>query len=216
MKTFLLAFCVAILFAGCGRNKQDEGVDPVNVRDEGVDPPNVVPHEALKLTVEPPAQPIPLRGPIDLKVWLENTCGQPLVICTRLDGSSFIQRPTYEVHLTTATGEQIHHKSYRWCGTRFTLKKTDFLRLRPGEKVDASPFLELMNIWKVTYASEYPTLKPGVLYTLTVTYRMADAKGGWTDEVDDEISAEAAPFFREALRCDITSAPVPVRFSYAQ
>jgi hypothetical protein len=207
-----LTFCLALLLAGCGMAARDEGdAPPAADRNAGVEPPNVDPHKALKLTAEPPVQPVSLRGPIRLNVWLENACDQSLVICRRLDGSGHIPWPTYELHVFDAAGQEVRHTSYRTCKTRHPLKKHDFIRLGPGERVDVFAFLEL-SLSGPTYASEYPALKPEVPYTLTVTYHMADWQRGWGTE-QDEITMEAAPLFREAVRCEITSPPVPVRFS---
>lgn len=193
------AIAVTLLLSGCG------------LKNEGVDPPHIDPQKALKLTVEAPPSPMSLTGPIKLKVWLENTCGQSLVICRRLDGSTHIPWRTYEPHLTDADGKKIEHKSYRVCGTLHPLKPDDFFRLAPGERIDVFGFMYLAEPY-VSYASEYPSLKPDVPYTLTVTYEMAHLNmKGW--KCPDEISNEVAPTYREAFPCKIVSAPVSIRFS---
>src|SRR5262249_46904086 len=161
--------------------------------------PKVDPQKALTLTVEPLAQPVSLHRNPSLKVWLENRCDQSLVICRRLDGSGHLPWPTYEVHLFDATGKELKHDSYRYeCKTRHPLRKVDFFRLQPGEKVDVFSFLELANS-SATYATEYRTLRRDVPYTLAVTYRM-DQGVGHLRMPDDEIQGGAAPLLREALR----------------
>jgi hypothetical protein len=201
MRKPTLAVCVAILLVGCGTPDQEQGVDP----------PAVDPQRALTLTVEPPAQPVPLQGAILLEVWLTNFSDQSLVICRRLDCSGHLPWPTYKVRLFDATGQELAHHSYRFCGTRSPVRKEDFFRLQPGERVNVFPFLQL-DMSRVTYATEYPDLEPDVPYTLAVTYRMVDAGNG-NGTAQDSINADAAPLLREALRCEITSAPVPMRFA---
>jgi hypothetical protein len=195
-----IAFFLAVLTVGCGKGAKDEGVDP----------PNVDPEKAPKLTVEAPNQPLPMRGPIHLRVWLENRCEQSLVICTVPVYTGFIQPPTLEIHLTDATGCKLAHMFWLdTCGTHNPLREDRFRRLEPGEKLNVFPFMGLERS-RATFASEYPALKPGVPYTLTVTYRMADSND---KREGDRIEPKAVPLLREAFRCKVTSTPVRVTFS---
>ncbi len=186
------------------------GADPIS--EVGVAPPVADQHPDLRISVEVSGAPVPLDCAIPMMVWLENTSDRPLIVCGCLDGSRSLDRnPTYRVRLFDTAGREVPYRSRRWCGTFNPVREADFFRLQPGERVNAFDYLVIFDI---PFPNEYPSLRPGPPYTLTVTYKMTGGGGpGNIPQQQEEGGVQA--LFDEALPCEITSPPVTVRFSEA-
>jgi hypothetical protein len=175
-------------------------------------PPAVDPRQAIRITVEPPNRMVWLGGPLPLQVWFENCCDQDLLLCRPLDGSMDLGRnPEYKVQITDPKGRVLPRESGRWCGTMNALKEEDFFRLGPGEKIDMWGHF---GIFEIAWATQYPDLRPGVPYTITVSYRMG---GRGRVPLEERLLGprefEADRLFRRAVRCEATSLPVTITFS---
>ncbi|MBY0524023.1 MAG: sigma-70 family RNA polymerase sigma factor [Gemmataceae bacterium] len=168
------------------------------------------PERMLKVEVELPTAPVMLgvgQGRIAAKLWLKNTWDEPIVVCQPLDGSIHKERdPKYGFTLLDDKGKEVPKAAWAGCGNVNPLRAEDFIRLKPGEKVDV---FNREGSFGSLDAGYFKDLRPGT-YTLSVRYRMAGTGKPGGAPLGNP-GAGAQQMLNEALACDLVSEPVKFR-----
>jgi hypothetical protein len=119
--------------------------------------------------------------------------------------------PYYAVKLYDGQGQEIQAPRVApWCSLGLgQCRPDDFVRLRPGERFQAidRQGTNRLSVWAGDYRP-----RPDTPYTIRVCYRMTD-KAKLVGLSMEEEKRVLDQLFRQAHRCDITSPPVPVRFT---
>lgn len=166
------------------------------------------PERMLQVQMEVPAAPIMIgvgEGRIRVKLWLRNIWDEPIVVCQPLDGSMHKERdPKYGFRLLDAQGKEVPKAAWVGCGNVNPLRAEDFIRLKPGDKVDV---FNREGSFGSLSVGHFDKLKPGT-YTLAARYQMQGTgkPGGLTGAPP----SAATDLLKEALACDLVSEPIKI------